>query len=198
MTAPVVPSPASTEEVAIAWRSGVLPSFEHAVHRTTTCGHLLEGTAVTVLDGSPATIVHAVEIDPTWRTRSVEVSIRSAAGTWRLEAEVDERARWRVDGRRAPELDGCLDVDLGWTPATNLMPLRRLDPVVGTSATIEAAWLSFPGLTLQRTAQTYTRLDDRRWTYTSGTFEATLHTDGAGHVVTYGDDDPIWETLATA
>ena len=36
-------------------------------------------------------------------------------------------------------LDGCPDVDFGWTPATNTVPIRRLGLEVGETASITAA-----------------------------------------------------------
>jgi hypothetical protein len=52
-------------------------------------------------------------------------------------------------------LAGARDIDLGFTPATNLMPLRRL-PDVGRMAT-RAAWLREPGGGLTVLDQSYTR-----------------------------------------
>jgi len=38
--------------------------------------------------------------------------------------------------RERTDLAGCSDVDLGWTPATNILPIRRTGLVVGGSTTI--------------------------------------------------------------
>src|SRR5262249_58793699 len=108
-----------------------------------------------------------------------------------VEWAVDDRQRGRVDGSMTPALDGCVDVDFGWTPATNTLPIRRLGLGVGAAATIRAAWVRFPELDLLALDQTYTRLADDRWRYASGTFEAELVVDPATGVVRrYGDD--IW------
>ena len=39
----------------------------------------------------------------------------------------DGAGRWQIDGRDAPDLDGCLDLDIQVTPFTNSLPIRRLD-----------------------------------------------------------------------
>jgi hypothetical protein len=39
--------------------------------------------------------------------------------------------------------EGCLDIDLGFSPSTNLLPIRRLTLAVGEAATVRAAWLPF-------------------------------------------------------
>ena len=35
---------------------------------------------------------------------------------------------WKLNDVPVPELAHCVDLDLGFTPATNLMQLRRLQP----------------------------------------------------------------------
>ena len=65
-------------------------------------------------------------------------------------------------------------MDLGCSPSTNTLPIRRLGLAVGTSKTIQAAWITFPELRVQKAAQTYTRLDEVTYRYASGTFVGEL------------------------
>ena len=97
-------------------------------------------------------------------------------------------------GARRPSLEGCTDVDLGFSPSTNALPIRRLALQVGQSRTVQVAWLRFPQLTVARTVQTYTRLDTTRYRYASGDFEADLTVDDDGFVVDYDE----WRRTATA
>jgi hypothetical protein len=92
---------------------------------------------------------------------------------------------------------GCLDVDLAFTPATNILPLRRLELAVGESREVTAAWVRFPDLSVEPLAQRYTRLDERRVRYESrgGAFTAELEVDELGLVVRY---PPLWERVAVA
>lgn len=94
-----------------------------------------------------------------------------------------------------PAVAGCLDVDLAFTPATNLLPLRRLGLAVGESREMTAAWVCFPDLSVEPLAQRYTRLDEHRVRYESlgGTFTAELEVDELGLVVSY---PPLWERVA--
>jgi uncharacterized protein len=94
-----------------------------------------------------------------------------------------------------PAVAGCLDVDLAFTPATNLLPLRRLGLAVGESREMTAAWVRFPDLSVEPLAQRYTRLDEHRVRYESlgGAFTAELEVDELGLVVTY---PPLWERVA--
>jgi uncharacterized protein len=104
---------------------------------------------------------------------------------------------WELDGLPAPDLENCEDIDLGWTPATNTIPIRRLELEVGETASITAAWVRFPELDVVANEQQYTRLADDRWRYRSGDFDFELITDpGSGLVLEYGDD--LWRASATA
>ena len=92
-------------------------------------------------------------------------------------------------------LDGCTDIDLGWTPATNTVPIRRLDLPVGESATISASWIRFPEFDVVKNDQTYERLAHDRWRYRSGPYDFKLVTDiASGLVLSYGED--LWQAVA--
>jgi uncharacterized protein len=107
----------------------------------------------------------------------------------------DHVGQWEMDGRPAPVLDGCRDIDLGWTPATNTIPIRRLGLETGETATL-AAWVRFPELDVVANEQHYTRLAQDRWRYRSGDYDFELVTDVAtGLVLAYGDD--LWHAAAT-
>ena len=99
-----------------------------------------------------------------------------------------------MDGAPVRALKGCTDVDLGCSPATNTLPIRRLRLAVGASHTIRAAWVRFPELVVEKAAQTYTRLDEFTYRYASGTFEAELTVDDDGLVAGYA----VWRRTAVA
>ena len=101
--------------------------------------------------------------------------------------ERDAKGNWTVDGVAVKALKGCTDVDLGCSPSTNTLPIRRLRLGVGASQKIQAAWLRFPDFTVVKAAQTYTRLDEYTYRYKSGTFEADLDVDDDGLVTTYAE-----------
>src|SRR5947209_2700147 len=93
-------------------------------------------------------------------TRRAQVAGRSAAGTRERTLETDGAGRWRVDGVLAPQLDGCLDVDLESSCLTNAFPVHRLDLAVGQRAQAPAAYVRALDLTVDRLEQLYVRLDD--------------------------------------
>lgn len=150
----------------------------------------LAGTAVATLDGVPTAAQYTVRCDAAWRTRAVAVTVSTGLSDRSLRLAVDDDGVWRRDGRALPELDGCVDVDLAVTPATNTLPIRRLGLAVGARAEVVAAWVRFPDLSIAPLRQRYTRLEAGRYRYESGddayTFRSELEVDDLGLVQRYG------------
>jgi len=174
---------------AVLWRS-VDGSLERCALVETRAGARLAGTVLTGETGAPLELRYAVDVDSGWRTRRAEVRITDGAS---LSLESDGRGHWSIDGRRLPELDGCTDVDLEFTPATNALPVRRLRLAEGQSADLRAAWVRFPGLSVEPNEQRYQRLEGAGYRYLSGGFSADLEVADDGLVIRYGE---LWETVA--
>jgi uncharacterized protein len=145
-------------------------------------GWLLHGTEVLAGPGTLLACSFRIEVDEAWETRSVAASAVSADGEHRLLLTADGRHRWTRDGVRAPELDGCVDVDVAATPLTNTFPIRRLAALaVGRAVTTPVAWVDVPALGVTRVDQTYRRVAPRAWRYADdahGAFELTVDDDG--------------------
>lgn len=101
--------------------------------------------------------------------------------------ERDKSGRWEMDGQEVPEVAGALDVDLGFTPATNTLPIRRLGLAIGAAADVTAAWFDPADRRLKPLRQRYERLDADRYRYSSPDhgFEADLTVDQYGVVTHY-------------
>lgn len=100
---------------------------------------------------------------------------------------VDSASQWKLNGVERPEVAGCIDLDLNFSPSTNLLPLRRLSLAIGQEAKVRAAWLRFPSFALEPLDQLYRRTGEATYRYESagGTFVAELEVNGAGFVVRY-------------
>jgi uncharacterized protein len=104
-------------------------------------GWELSGTAVLAAEQEPAETRDSVLVGPTWATGDVEVVVSFPNGDIREPIELG--ALWSGK-ERPPEFRDCVDVDLGFTPATNTLPIRRLGLEVGEAAGLAVAWLNGP------------------------------------------------------
>ena len=59
-----------------------------------------------------------------------------------------------LNGEVQQGVAGLVDVDLGFTPASNLLAIRRFDLGIGEATPAPAAYLTFPELRLVRLDQT--------------------------------------------
>lgn len=180
---------------ALVWRRLDEPGAEYFALSSGDEGWGLEGTVVVALDGRPLGVRYHVQCDTDWRTRSVTVEVLAGTEERALSLTTDDEQRWWTAGRELPHLRGCLDVDLGVTPATNTLPIRRLALSVGDSREIVAAWVRFPTLAVEALPQRYSRLAHRLYRYESGNgaFTAELEVDDLGLVTRYNGG---WERVA--
>jgi hypothetical protein len=143
----------------------------------------------------PCRLEYEIACDPHWLTR--RCALRGYIGTTPVALDIvrNVRGEWTVDDASAQSLEGCDDIDLGFSPVTNLLPIRRLGLAVGATSAVRAAWVRFPELTLEVLEQTYTRLTDDRYLYESagGAFRRELRVDDDGFVTEYPD---FWRALA--
>lgn len=178
----------------VIWRRLDLPGMEHCLLTEEGTSPTLSGIVIIADRGVAYRIEYEVIVDATWRT--VAASIAAHVGSERREIEIraDESGRWSVDGRTRDDLEGCTDVDLGFSPSTNTLPIRRLRLGVGAHAAIDAAWVRFPAFDVQRLGQGYTRLAERRYRYENlaGDFHAEIDVDSRGLVLDY---PPAWERV---
>jgi len=137
--------------------------------------------------GTPYRLAYRVEWDDRWRTRAVRARVRGAALERSLLLAADGEGHWTRDGVVAPELEGCVDVDIWPTPFTNTLAIRRLGLAPGERRELSAAWVSAPALTVAPMAQAYTRLEDHRYLFESlaSGFRAELELDDDGLVLDY-------------
>lgn len=176
-------------DTVIHWRRLDVFGHEHArIHRVPS-GWRLQGKVEVLESGVFAQLDYAVECDPTWLTRAVLVDGEADGRPVRFALSADGAGNWTADGQVLSAVSGALDIDLGFTPATNTLPIRRLALQVGESAKVRCAWLRFPELRLEALDQTYEKMTERSYRYTSNVdgelFSARLDTDAYGLVVHY-------------
>ena len=176
------------------WRRLDVPGREEASIEGTAAGWRLTGELDLEETGLSARLRYTIECDPEWRTRSALVDGEAGGQVIRFALTADGAGHWKRDGTSLPALSGAMDVDLGFTPATNTLPIRRLSLAVGDSAPVRSAWLRSPELRLEPLEQTYTREAAQTFRYRAlvdgEPFTARLDTDQFGRVVRY---EGLWE-----
>jgi hypothetical protein len=171
----------------ILWRR--LDRAGHEVARLTerVAGPTVEGTAVFAEQGQPCRLDYRVACDAAWRTVSAHVTGWLGERAIAMDITADSKRRWVLDGAECAHVHGCDDVDLSFSPVTNLLPIRRLRMNIGERAAVRAAWVDFPACRLEPLDQVYERISDSTYRYESGdgAFVASLQVNAAGLVTSY-------------
>jgi hypothetical protein len=148
---------------------------------------VFRGTIITLAHDSPAEARYEIACDGLFRTRRASISLVDANGERSLEINARD-SHWFENGTENHTVTGAVDIDLGWSPSTNTLPIKRLKLGIGQgSGEVVAAWVRFPELTLQPLPQEYLRLTDRQYRYSSrgGAFVANLLVDDNDLVLDY-------------
>ena len=220
---------------ALLWRRLDGIGSEHALVDDAAGLHA-RGT-MTAAEPVPFVCRYELYTDDTWVTARFDVAVEGAgflrtvrleraAGRWRVTASEQGnldatltaagRPRAGLPGSEDPaRLARALDVDLGYSPLTNTLPVRRLGlheggRGSGAAQPVEVAWVLLPGLEVVPSTQTYARLDERGGgearlipqaddrarnergggearliRFTSGSFTADITVDSSGFVTHY-------------
>jgi hypothetical protein len=179
----------------VAWRrSDEIQADETCTLTVRDSGISLVGTVLGAEAGLPVRVEYRVLAGADGLTTATHVRDLRGFETRTVVIERSAKGAWSIGGKAVRALKGCTDVDLGCSPSTNTLPIRRLRLVVGGSATIQAAWVRFPELTVVKAAQTYSRIDEFTYRYASGDFEAELTVDDDGLVTSYA----VWQRTGYA
>jgi hypothetical protein len=177
------------------WRRLDLPGHETARLEVLDDGWKLFGTAIFAYPHHPSRLDYVVICDAVWRTKSARV--KGVIGSREIDVTltVEANRRWYLGGTERTCVEGSIDIDLGFSPSTNLLPLRRLQLAVGDEAEVTAAWLSFPSFELEPLPQVYRRVTERTYRYESdgGSFIRTVEVNDTGFVTSYPG---LWEVEA--
>ncbi|MBL7260897.1 putative glycolipid-binding domain-containing protein [Paractinoplanes lichenicola] len=196
---------------SLFWQRKDTAGSEHVLTDSTD-GLYAQGTALAV-DPIPYTCRYELRTGPDWATGFFDVSAEGAGWSRGVRLEL-AAGRWRVTTAERGHLDkvlstaghagaglpgtedpdllyGAFDVDLGGSPLTNTLPIRRLGlhravgADIGVAHRISVAWVLLPSLEVVQSDQIYTALGDGRVRFANETFSADLSIDEDGFVVDY-------------
>jgi hypothetical protein len=132
-----------------------------------------------------------LELAADWSTRRAHIAATTVSGVVERLIETGGDGHWRVDGARAPQLDGCRDVDLESSALTNALPVHRLGLAMGEQSAAPAAYVRAATAEVARLEQHYSRVEDheagQQYDYEAPAFDfrCRLVYDRAGLVVDY-------------
>ena len=166
-------------DIAIRWRRLDRKGAEEA----RLLGQRLTGSAQFEHEGEACVLAYVIQLSDAFET--IRARVTGHVGARVIDLAIERG--WTMNGEPAPAVGGCIDLDLNFSPSTNLLPIRRLSLEVGESAEVRAAWLRFPSFTLEPLVQRYTRTGERAYRYESGggSFVAHLEVDAHGFVLHY-------------
>ncbi len=176
------------------WRRLDVPGSEAARIEQSAEGWRLTGRLEAEEADVRAELSYVIDCGGDWRTREAVITGSASGAPVRLEFAADMEGHWILNGAPLARVEGALDIDLGFTPATNLLPIRRLALAVGQRAEVRSAWVRFPGLRVEALDQSYRREEARVFRYDAlvdgEPFQARLDTDEFGCVLRY---EGLWE-----
>lgn len=180
-------------DTQILWRRLDHPGHESARIFFQDDSWSFQGTAVFSHEQLPCRLDYQVICDSRWHTQSARVAGWVGNRLIEIAIAVSDNQHWSLNEKEIPELAGCVDLDLNFSPSTNLLPIRRLNLHVGQEAEARAAWLRFPSFKLEPLVQVYRRTGETTYRYASGgdEFVTELTVNPVGFVIKYTD---FWET----
>lgn len=155
---------------------------------------VLRGEVVGDIDGLLGRVMYRVRTGSDLLTRVVRIQFLSHSGAHYLRLSRNHQGQLHANGTERPDLADATDVDIGVTPSTNTLPIRRFRLAVGESRDLVAAWIRFPELSVIPARQRYTRVTEDHYLYESldSGYQARLTVQNDGIVVQYAD---IWRAL---
>jgi hypothetical protein len=151
-----------------AWRRLDRPGCDSALLQPSDRGWLLRGAAAFDDDGGPVAVAYQVEVDALWRTKRGLISGFLGDQTVQHEIRRDD-AGWRLNGVPVAGLAHLVDLDYGFTPATNVLQLSRIALRPGQSAEVPVVWFDLDSASLTELPQRYERRNEASYWYEAPT-----------------------------
>ena len=135
-------------------------------------------------DGRPASLAYSVDCDGDWV--SLAGRVQGFIDRTPVDVTITRRDGQWIQGEKVWGLADCQDLDFGFTPATNILQLKRENMPVGEHRLVPAAWFDLD-CPMIRLPQTYERLSETRYHYTSpqGGYDEVLEIREDGWVIHY-------------
>jgi hypothetical protein len=179
----------------VVWRRTIDDkSIEYCTVVTRPGEMRISGHIVAAHESQPLKLAYDIHCGDDWAAQTIEIEQALDGLTRRL--SITRAANgWLIDGAPDARLAGCEEVDIGLTPSTNALAIRRLGLAVGGAGEITVAWVRLPALTVEPSHQRYERLGEQAYRYTNldSGFAAMVTVDALALPVTY---EGVWTRIA--
>lgn len=159
-------------------------------------GFMISGTAIYLDENGPAKLDYCVACDDEWRSQSARVDGRIGVNRKSFELFRTIDGVWTADNEPIAAGDHLLDIDLGFTPATNTNAINRLNLDVGSSSETTALWLDADDWIFKPLKQVYERRSEFVFSYSSPphNYNAELAIDDFGFILDYPQ---LWTAMVS-
>jgi hypothetical protein len=141
---------------SMLWRRLDTPGHDACHLERMDTGWRLQGAAVFRHVEGPANLAYSMQCDEGWRT--VSGRVWGALGPRFVDYRVARQGDlWTLNDVGMAGLGHLLDLDLSFTPATNLQQLRRVSIGEGETVRLPVAWLDIDAGALSELPQIYAR-----------------------------------------
>lgn len=132
-------------------------------------------------------IQYHIIVNQAWHAMELAISINMNNKTDDFLFRGNGEGAWQFNGKNAPELEGCIDVDISFTPFTNTLPIRRLNLNPGETREIKVLYVDVLEKKVSLLKQQYRCMAAGSYRYRNvpNDFEAVIRTDENGYVTDY-------------
>jgi uncharacterized protein len=135
------------------WKRLDRPGRDAALLQARAGGWLLRGAVAFDHELGPAAVAYEVQVNARLETTRGVLSGFLGEATVRHEILRDKRG-WRLDGVEVDGMERLVDLDYGFTPATNVLQLMRMSLPPGETAELPVAWFDLDSMALTELPQT--------------------------------------------
>lgn len=171
----------------LLWTGIEYYSLENCLVTTNERGSEINSTIVGKYNDVIYRVEYKIQVNENWETLFVEVDTRHSDRIEKTHLVNDGSGNWKLNGKDAGELAGCVDADIPLTPFTNTLPVNRLHLEPGAESQIKVIYLDILEYKITAVHQKYTRLSETQYRYQNvpNDFEAVITVDENAFVVDY-------------
>lgn len=170
------------------WRRLDVPGHDAAFVAAQDGGWMLRGMAVFGHGAGATCVAYEVALAPDWSTRWGELRGHREGQLFhhRIERRPDG---WYLDGHHQAGLESLVDLDFGFTPATNLQQMRRVVFDGEPAVELPVAWFDIGMERIGILPQRYERRGNKRFWYEAPTvgYQGLLELADHGFIARYPD-----------